>query len=129
MADNKNTSDLFSSREVAEIKRVAGGGGGGLNLESVVISPNVSLDRVLISDNMYWKVTLSNLDLPYKIVSGTLSIDLKVNTSTLNFVLPLKFNYNNKGSYLFNTVYTVVSLPSSLSVALISSEVQLAVVK
>lgn len=61
MADNKNQSDLFSSREVAEIKRVAGGVPnlsdsinlkiGGINISSTNVddASNLSIVSILIS--------------------------------------------------------------------------------
>lgn len=113
MADNKNQSDLFSSREVAEIKRVAGGGNEKKIFFTYGSSNNSNTDSYcdinIKGDNYFLELLIPNdIEIVRLGNSQTLSsfiitdvfatIPIKVDNKTFNITCKVDYNVTSQPS-------------------------------
>lgn len=132
MADNKNQSDLFSSREVAEIKRVAGGGEISMSKTSSHSLPlnypdcsiySNNIDTSSTSQSQLFNVSCKRLHVKINGIAVYAYLNLYIEWSsggkTLEtyFNLPISFSSEKDSFTLYPSENVLLSLPTTYNIS------------
>lgn len=132
MADNKNTSDLFSSREVAEIKRVAGGGEISISKISSHTLPldfsnysinSTNIDTSSITQSQLFNVSCKRVDVKISGVAVYAYLNLYIEWTTGGktidsyFNLPISFSSEKDTFTLYPSNNVLLSLPTNYNIS------------
>lgn len=140
MADNDNISNLFSSREVAEIKRVSGGGGPtqfqtdkiNFNTDNVVFDINIEGENYFLElhilNNIYRTFGTSSTNGGYTFTQPYANISLIIDSGkTFTFVTPLNYTVetdsNNRRITVFDGSYYLGYIPKGFEIVATNIEI------